>query len=218
MAGRGGEKVQVREFGAFVLGFSERFCRLARWMVMELCAKDAEMIKQMLVASCLCLGACGPLVLPMVHRLNKDEQEKVDQVWVNMLNRPKPLDRQVLLDAVSMYYLYGTGVERATYHAEKQVGEELVVMEVNFDQRRPGRDSFSIAIFGPDGRTIRQETYSRAEVEEALGPGLIATHIPATQPSATQPVTAEEEAEQLRMQWRLAAVAAATQPATTRGQ
>ena len=120
------------------------------------------MVRLTLIAFTLLLASCGPFVMPMFHRLDDEQQAAADQVWHNMLTPANRLDRQTLLDTVCVNYLYGTGIDRASYHAEKRVDHQLVTLDITFDRERPLQDEFSIAVIGGDGRVLRKETWSRA--------------------------------------------------------
>jgi hypothetical protein len=50
--------------------------------------------------------------------------------------------------------------------AEKRFAGGKVVMEVGFDRAKSDEDRFEVRVYDTAGRLVRQERYSRAEVEE----------------------------------------------------
>ena len=164
--------------------------------------------RALIVSAALAAGGCGPLLLPMVPRPTPEQQQRVDAMWHNMLDPRRNLDRQVLLDVLTNDYLYGYGIDRATFHSEKTVDGTLVQMDVTYDQSRPQRDTFTVTLFDEHGQLLRREAYTRDEVNDSLGPGLITRAAVCT----TQPLTADQLAAQKRLEWRIAAASAATRP------
>src|SRR5215510_5025931 len=88
------------------------------------------------------LTGCGPMTKPMVDRLDKDQQQAVDQVWDNLLTPVDRVNRTVLLDAIVHYNIFQLGVDRLHLAAEKETKAGLVVMQVRFDRTRPEWDEF----------------------------------------------------------------------------
>jgi hypothetical protein len=171
----------------------------------------------------LSIGCHGPLVAPAFRRLEPDDQARVNQMWNNMLSRPDRLDRELLLDVIVAYELHQMGVDRASYHAEKDYAAGTVLMDVKFDREKPMEDWFLIELRGRDGKLIRKEHYSGEEVWSHFndlaafplyGPVLAQaatqpTTVPVTQP-ATQPTDAELHAAWVIARYRQ--ITAATQP------
>ena len=114
----------------------------------------------------LMLPACGPLMLPMIPRLDEEQQKQVDTAWHNMLTPSDRLSRETLLDTLSSSYFYAAGIDRADYRAEKQVDNLQVVMEIHFNRTHPAADAFYVNIYEPDGKLLRSERYSRGDVEK----------------------------------------------------
>jgi hypothetical protein len=189
----------------------------------------------LLIVLCVALSGCGPLLSPMLPRLTAEDQQKIDQVWDNLLTPPQRVDRQTLLDVNVVYWLYSLGVDRLHMSSEKYFNGGIVVMQIDCDRANPDSDEFAITVLDQRGRTIRRERYSRADVDESskmvgafpFNDALEHkkpddSHItvkagnPTTQ-SATQPatraLTPEEEHLRAEIERRRLAVIAATQPA-----
>lgn len=177
----------------------------------------------------------------MLPRLNAEDQQHVDQMWDNLLTPIQRVDRPTLLDANIAYWMFTIGVDRMNMKCEKYFSGGTVVMEIDCDRANADVDQFTITVLDQRGRTVRRERYSRADVEESarmlrglpnFGPTeLQSVHVeamvtvsmgqpttqPTTQPVAetptTRPETPEERAFQLEHERRMAAAAAATQPA-----
>jgi hypothetical protein len=187
---------------------------------------------------CAGLSGCGPMLSPMVPRLRAEDQQRVDQMWDNMLTPPARVDRQTLLDVNVTYLLYTLGVDRLHMTSEKYFSGGVVLMQIDCDRANPDSDEFTITVLDQRGRTIRRERYSRADVDESSkmagafpfneamedrktveGPILIKIESPATTQSATQPsaatgaLTSEQQHLRDEMLRRRLAVIAATQPA-----
>ncbi len=168
----------------------------------------------------LSAGCSGPLTVPAIRRLEPAEQAQVDQMWRNMLSKPDRLDRGLLLDVILTFELHQLGVDRATYHAEKDVAGDTVVMDMRFDRLKPLDDWLVVELFDHDHRSLRKERYSGEEVwshyNDLLGPPPAepATR-PATGPTIGQTAATEPTDADLRQAWRearLRQVMAATQP------
>src|SRR5690242_19906565 len=113
----------------------------------------------LLLAGLLC-GGCTPLRFPAVERLEPNRQAEVEDMWVNMLSPTGRLDRDLLLDVVSLYQLHSAGVDRLTMRSEKDYIGGRVSMEIAFDRMHPEADAFRIKIFDPGGRLVRAERYT----------------------------------------------------------
>jgi hypothetical protein len=167
----------------------------------------------------LLLAGCSPFMSPMIPRLDAEHQAEVDTMWGNLLVPPDRTDHEILLATLDRFSLYVSGVDRASYRAEKVVKGLLVQMEITFDRERPRFDRFTVSVYAPDGALLRREDYTRGEVE-ALGQqwrrwGELSARqaAAATRPAEVPALTAGETAEMLRFEYRQAAVIAATQPA-----
>jgi hypothetical protein len=155
----------------------------------------------------LILGGCGPLTQPMVERLPPEEQKHVDDAWQNMFSPPDRLDRTLLLDVLITQQAHQRGVDRLDLVSEKCVGKGRAVMTVRFDRQHPEFDEFTIAYLDDQGRELRRERYSSAEIQERIHL-LFRPSIPESQPVDWQRY---EEQEKLR-QARMNEIEAATQP------
>jgi hypothetical protein len=182
------------------------------------------------LALLLCsIGCRGPLAVPAFRRLDAEEQAQVDQIWNNVLEKPNRLDRELLLDVMLAYQLHASGVDKASYHAEKDYAQGKVVMDVQFDRSKPLEDWFLLEVRDQKGNVLRKEHYSgdevwshaddltgldlRATLRETAAPA--STTQPTTEPIATtQPTTLPSEAELRRqyLQIRYQQIMAATQP------
>jgi hypothetical protein len=147
---------------------------------------------------------CGPMQRPMVYRLEAEQQKTVDQCWENIMARQQKIDHQGLLDVMITYYLPTIGIDSAQYHAEKTVGDKLVAFDVIFDRTRPQRDAFSVTVFDSRGTIIRQEKYTRSEVDQ--------TCIDLSLGTTEEPIDVDELVARQRIERRHAEVVAATQP------
>lgn len=149
----------------------------------------------------------------------------VDRMWNNMLVTPDRLDRELLLDVLLTFELHEEGIDRATFHAEKDYAGGVVAMDMKYDRLKPLEDWFFVEIFDLNKKSIRKEHYTGDEIWShskdtyaylVLAPAIAAA---ATQPSlmpvaTTQPTTQPTEAE-LHLAWQIARarqIMAATQP------
>jgi hypothetical protein len=162
------------------------------------------------------VGCRAPLMVPAFHRLKPDEQAQVDQMWNNMLARPDRLDRELLLDVMLAFSLHEEGVDRATYHAEKDFAGGVVLMDVSYDRQKPLEDWFLVEIRDRQKNVLRKEHYCGEEVwshyNDLLG-GVLSTTRPTAGPAAppaTQPT--EIELREQRLEIRYKQIMAATQP------
>jgi hypothetical protein len=175
-------------------------------------------------------------MVPAFERLNPDDQARIDGMWNNLLSDPQRLDRNLLLDVLITFQLHEQGVDRVTYHAEKDFSGGTVLMDVKFDRTKPLEDWFLIEIRDHNNKVLRKEHYSGDEVwshsYDLAGISVIeATTQPTTSPATaetTEPASTEADAgpstrpatepyeAQLRRQWmeiRCKQILAATQPA-----
>jgi hypothetical protein len=171
----------------------------------------------------LLVGCRGPMIAPAFRRLDADGQARVNQMWNNMLARPDRLNRELLLDVMLAYELHEFGVDRASYHAEKDYAAGTVLMDVKYDREKPMEDWFFVELRDRAGKSIRKEHYTGEEVwshfDDAAGYQIVgpALEQAATQPTTlpvTRPSTQPTDAE-LRSAWILARyrqITAATQP------
>lgn len=122
-----------------------------------------------LISLCLLtVAGCGPLMRPMVDRLDDQTQARVDDTWDNMFSPVDRLDRTLLLDVILVGQLHQYGVDRLHMVSEKYVGDGLVVMEVSFDRAVPEADEFVVAYVDGDGYEIRRESYTREDIEDRI--------------------------------------------------
>ena len=125
-------------------------------------------MRKTLFISCFVVAGCGPLSRPMVHRLEDKQQRTVDEVWNNILTPTDRLDRTLLLDIILDRRLHEMGVDRLEFVSEKHVGDGLVRMEVHFERERPENDAFVFTCFDAAGHQVRQERYTREEVQDRI--------------------------------------------------
>ena len=114
------------------------------------------------------VSGCGPLVMPMVMRLDQKSQQKVDIIWTRSLQPIDRLDRQGLLDVLVVAQLHHLGVDRLQYRSEKDIGPNHVVMEVFFDRAKPEVDRFVVKVHDRNWKLLRREQFSRAEIEQTM--------------------------------------------------
>lgn len=165
------------------------------------------------------LGICGcggPLGLPLVERLEPEDQKAVDESWLNMLSPPERLDRARLLDVIVTHSFHQSGVDRLHFTSEKEVWGGRVIMTVYYDRSHFAFDHFSVTFIDAQGQERRRERYTFDEVgqqaERLLGPIDHPTTRPATSPAE---IEAQRQAER-EMAERLARqilVKLATRPA-----
>jgi hypothetical protein len=113
------------------------------------------------------LTGCGPLFVPMLPKLDPEDQRKVDAMWDNVLTPVQRVNRETLLDANVAYWMYAIGVDRMHMTSEKHFSGGTAVMEIDCNRANPDTDQFTITVQDERGRTVRRERYSRAEVEES---------------------------------------------------
>lgn len=122
-------------------------------------------MKRLLLLALLA-GGCGPLDRPMPPRLNPEDQKTVDSAWDAALGPVGKYDRQRWLDALIGTQAYQAGVDALTFRSEKSFAGGRVVMEVIFDRAKPEEDRFSLTVIDKAGNVVRQEKFSREEVEQ----------------------------------------------------
>ena len=160
------------------------------------------------------LTGCGPLVLPMVQRLEPADQQRVDQEWSNLLSPVDRVDRQTLLDVLLVCQLHALGVDRLSMHSEKAYPGGTVVMEVFYDRANPKVDRYEVGIYDGAWNLVRREAYRPQEIEAALRE----LFGPTPAPREDQPISAEMRARLDARESRLRAIKAATQPARRDGE
>jgi hypothetical protein len=116
-------------------------------------------------ALALVFTGCGPMQSPMPQRLPEESQKEIDACWDRAFTPAEKLDHQALLDVMVGTQAYQLGVDTFSLRAEKRITGGRVVMEVSFDRAKPEEDRFVVAVLDEEGRTIRNERYSRREVE-----------------------------------------------------
>jgi hypothetical protein len=161
-------------------------------------------------------SGCGPMLMPMTYPLSEQEQKTVDGMWKNMLSPVTRLDRQTLLDAILVNMVFQLGVDRLHMVAEKQVARGKVVMVIDCDRAKPAGDQFALTVVDEQGRTLRQERYTRDEVEasaKALTPYQSLSAPAEREGAVTRPEAIEAQRKRAEYRRRMKAVEAATQPA-----
>lgn len=111
------------------------------------------------------LAGCGPLSTLMPARLDDKQQLSIDSAWNTALTPIDRADHQALLDILVTSYAWELGVDRIAFRSEKDFAGGVVIMELRYDRSRPEDDRFTVTVLGADARTLRQESYARAEVE-----------------------------------------------------
>jgi hypothetical protein len=107
-------------------------------------------VRQSLVVGLIALllaAACGPLIVPMVDRLNERWQLEFEQGWKNMIAAGPDLDRQGRLDAMVATFAFQRGIDRLEFRSEKEIDDQPVVMEIRYDRSCPEHDAFDITVF-----------------------------------------------------------------------
>lgn len=189
-------------------------------------------IAMLSIAAC----GCGPMFAPLSTPLSEADQKQVDAMWDNMLTPVNRIDRQTLLDTISVFWMFQLGVDRLHLRTEKYLKHGTVIMEADCDRASPQTDEFTVTVLDEQGRTLRRERYSRSDVEDTYKimwglPNLNGENFTATNPQGatvditTEPATRSSastqespEMKHLReeRERRMKAVEAATQPATVR--
>jgi hypothetical protein len=166
-------------------------------------------MKRCVVMMAAAFAGCGPMVSPMVPRLDAVQQKTADEEWHNLVTPPERADRDVLFVALTFNQLFQTGVDRADFHSEKKIDDKRVVMDIHFWREAPNEDAFYVTIYDHDGAVLRAERYSRDDYVrlnmKLLGPG--------AEPRPDWPETAEDKAaREAHAKFRIA-IEAATRPA-----
>jgi hypothetical protein len=117
------------------------------------------------IASVL-IGCGGPLQTPMPPRLDDDGQKTIDDAWEKALAPVNRHDHQTLLDLLMVSQAYQAGVDKLTFHSEKWFSGGTVAMDIHFDRLAPDQDRFEVKVTDKEGRLLREEPYSRGEVEK----------------------------------------------------
>ncbi|HSZ58843.1 MAG TPA: hypothetical protein VK797_24600 [Tepidisphaeraceae bacterium] len=154
------------------------------------------------------LTGCGPMFLPETVPLSPEEQKQVDSMWDNLLSPVNRVNRQTLFDAILVYWLFQSGVDRLHMTSEKFFAHGKAVMEIDCERANPQADQFSITVLDDRGRTLRRERYSRADIEKSAAD--LSSAGPTTRPCRETP---EQRQHRLEQERRMGAVEAATQPA-----
>lgn len=117
------------------------------------------------LALALAVTGCGPMAAPLPERLNDETQKKVDEGWGRAFTPPARLDHQGLLDLMVLAQPYQLGVDELAFRSVKRFAGGTAVMEARYDRAKPADDLFRVSVTGPAGNVIRDERYTRAEVE-----------------------------------------------------
>ena len=108
---------------------------------------------------------CAPIAVPLPQRLTDVERASITDEWVRVLDAPRPVGRQALLDLLLLQCVYYFGMDRIDYRAEKDLASGRLVIEVHADAAHRDADSLTLTRSGPDGSVVRVERWTRAEVE-----------------------------------------------------
>lgn len=125
------------------------------------------MRRPFLVAVFVAAG-CGPLHQPMPARLDADTQKDIDAAWDAAVTPVEKYDRGRWLDALIGTRAYQVGVDTLHLRSEKAVAGGRVVMQIVFDRAKPDDDRFVVTVFDPAGVVVREERYSRADVDQTV--------------------------------------------------
>jgi hypothetical protein len=159
--------------------------------------------RRLIVWICLLNIGCGPLTVPMLRRLEPDEQKHVESAWYNMLTPVKRVDRETLLDCLMYLQMYQRGVDRFEGKSVKNTPQGRVEMIIHFDRAKPKKDQFRFRVIGNWGFPIREESWTGQEVWARLE-SLSRDETASELEMATKQIEAERRMERL---------IAATQPA-----
>lgn len=164
-----------------------------------------------LICAVSVVAGCGQLLsVPMVERLEPEEQVQVDSSWQNMFSPPERLDRTLLLDVIVSGHMHERGVDHLRLTSEKWLDEGVIVMEVRFDRSEPALDEFSVRFVDNSGIERRRERFSREDIEEriALRRQSVAGFV-----EGDDELEAEQARRAAAFQARMTEIRAATQPA-----
>jgi len=117
-------------------------------------------------SACMIAVGCGPLTMPMAHRLDEKGQQEFDSGWDRALSPVDRLNHQSLLDMICGVQAYQYGVDKLYFRSEKAVAIGTIVMEVHFERTLPDADRFEVSIVDAQGKVLRSERYNRQEVEQ----------------------------------------------------
>jgi hypothetical protein len=117
-------------------------------------------------ATAVLIAGCGPLQRPMVARLGEEGQKKIDESWEKALAPVNQLDHQTLLDVFITTGAYQLGVDKVYFCSEKRFSKGLVIMEIHYDRAAPAVDRFEVKVLDNAGKIVRQERYTRDEVQK----------------------------------------------------
>jgi hypothetical protein len=169
-------------------------------------------MRHVLCFACLFVVGCyGPMTRPMVERLPEEQQQDIDNAWVNMFSPPDRLDHTLLLDVIVTMELFQKGVDRLWMVSEKRAGAGLVVMEVRFDRDDPTFDEFTVTYVDGLGREVRRERYAREEIHKRAAFLFMYPDLPDDADAATREERIREHAKQ--QEARKEEIRAATRPA-----
>lgn len=113
----------------------------------------------------LALSGCGPLQTPLPPRLDDEHQKSIDESWDKALSPVDRFNNQSLLDTLVITQGYQLGVDKLEFRSEKNFSGGVVVMESRFDRQAPERDLFTVTVQDRQGRALRQERYTREQIE-----------------------------------------------------
>lgn len=148
------------------------------------------------------LGGCnGPLLVPMVKRLDAPQQARIDKGWNELAAPRNATPRQELLDAIVVFQLFQSGVDSMSFRSEKRTATGLVVMDIHFERDRPENDRFVLTIRDDESGEVRREAYQREEIEQTIRE--LFPHELSDRMENGPPLTPREEAElkQLEKRW-----------------
>ena len=126
-------------------------------------------LSSLLFCSLILLLGCGPLAVPMVDRPSEEKQAKIDITWNRALDPPDKLSRQEWLDLFVGAQAFQMGVDKLHFRSEKSLATGRIVMEVHYDRASPNEDRFDVRVFDNNDHLLREETYSRDDVENTIG-------------------------------------------------
>ena len=119
-------------------------------------------------ASVLLSGCASFGVKPMPQRLCEEEQKRYEFGWDHLVALGPQVEHTALLDTILVGRAWHEGVDKLVLHSEKRVGEIRVVMETQFDRSSPEDDIFSVAFYDAQGRILRQDRFTPAEIDDAV--------------------------------------------------
>lgn len=172
------------------------------------------LLAAVLAALAGCNGLFGPM--PVVERLEPEQQRVVDESWLNMFTPPERLDRSLLLDVLVTHAFHEKGVDRLHFVSEKDAWGGRIIMTVYFDRAHPAFDNFTVAFVDATGKERRRERYTFDEVKGRMHETYDPIEVPDTQPAMTpEEIQRRREAEETRAQQlaRRILIKIATRPA-----